>query len=261
MQAFFDGVRAYTTSFRVISEMRLWGYMLIPALISILVAVAIGASAYGLADNLGGILAGWYPFERGAALVSGAFNIIAGLLIAVLGLILYKHLVMVLSAPFMTPLASKIEDKIRGVPVKEHGFSPQQMIKDLFRSLHIALRNITRELFYVLLLLLLNFVPGIGSILSTAGIFTVQAFYAGFGNMDFLLERHYSVPERIAFVNHHRGLIIGNGAVYLLLLMSGIGFLFASPLATVAATIEGVKRIDTGSIPQLANDSFNSDYN
>jgi CysZ protein len=38
----------------------------------------------------------------------------------------------------------------------------------------------------------------------------------------------------VRFVRRNRGLAIGNGTVYLLLLLSVVGFLVALPLATVA---------------------------
>jgi CysZ protein len=65
-------------------------------------------------------------------------------------------------------------------------------------------------------------------------IFVTQAYYAGFGNLDFTLERHFRVRESVRFVRRNRGLAIGNGTVYLLLLLSVVGFLVALPLATVA---------------------------
>ena len=62
--------------------------------------------------------------------------------------------------------------------------------------------------------------------------------------MDYTLERHFSSRESIRFVKSHRGLAIGNGTVFMFLLMTGFGFLFAPPLAAVAATIETVKRLE-----------------
>jgi len=74
-------------------------------------------------------------------------------------------------------------------------------------------------------------------------IFFVQAFYAGFGSMDFTLERHFNLNDSVRFVRRYRGVAIGNGAIFLLLLMTGLGFLIALPISTVAATSEVVKRL------------------
>ena len=90
--------------------------------------------------------------------------------------------------------------------------------------------------------LLLGLIPLVG-FLSPVFLFTTQAFYAGFGNLDYTLERHFSVVESSRFVRKYRFLAIGNGAVFMLLLMTGIGFLIAPPLATVAATFESVERL------------------
>ena len=74
-------------------------------------------------------------------------------------------------------------------------------------------------------------------------IFLVQSYYAGFGSMDYTMERHLKVRDSIRFVRSNRGLALGNGAVFILLLMTGIGFLFALPLSTAASTPEVVKRL------------------
>jgi len=62
--------------------------------------------------------------------------------------------------------------------------------------------------------------------------------------MDYTLERHFSIGESVRFVRANRWLAVGNGAVFMLILMTGIGFLLAPPLATVAATIETAKRLE-----------------
>ena len=67
------------------------------------------------------------------------------------GLIIYKHAVLILSAPFMSPLSEKVENHLLGIEQPMH-FSIPQMISDLARGLQIAMRNIIRELFYLFLL-------------------------------------------------------------------------------------------------------------
>ena len=241
MTAFINGVRAYFKAFGIISEMRLWKYLLIPGIISLLLGGGIAAVAYSFSGSLGTFLVSWWPFQIGLGILEKISGIVALILIIVTSLVIYKHIIMVLVSPFMTPLAQKVEDNLRAVERSYSGFNAKQAVKDILRGLTIALRNIFREIFYVLLLLPLNLIPGFGSLLSTLGIFLVQSFYAGFGNMDYVLERHFNVRETVSFVRSNRGLAIGNGAVFMLLLMTGVGFLFAPPLATIAATVESVK--------------------
>ena len=76
-------------------------------------------------------------------------------------------------------------------------------------------------------------------------LFIVQAFYAGAGNLDYTLERHLSVEESNEFVKRHRGLALGNGMVYIILLfIPGLGLIFAPSLSAVAATVESLERVD-----------------
>ena len=240
---FLNGLGAYGRAFQLISKLGLWGYLIIPGLISLLSGGAVGFSIWGFSDNIGDFLAAFYPWETGRSIVDGIATAFGGVLMAGSGLIVYKHAVLILSAPFMSPLSEKVENHLLG---KEHSirFSIPQMISDILRGLRIAMRNIIRELFYMLLLVILGLLP-IFSPFAAIGIFLVQAFYAGFGNIDYTLERHLNVRDSIHFVRANRMLALGNGVVFMGLLAIGIGFLIAPPLGTIAATVETVKRLDS----------------
>jgi CysZ protein len=164
-----------------------------------------------------------------------------GLLVFLLGMIIFKQLVMVVSAPIMSILSEKVENQLVG---KDSGvrISLKQIISDIVRGLKIALRNIFREIGATLLLLLFGLIP-VFTPFSTILIFVLQAYYAGFGNLDFMLERHYRFRDSVKFVQNNRLLAIGNGAVFMLMLYTFVGFLFALPLGTVAATIAATDRI------------------
>ena len=135
----------------------------------------------------------------------------------------------------MSMVSEKIElKKTGGKPVP---FSMARSIKSLVRGLRIALRNITKELFLTLLLLLLGLVPVVG-IASAVLIFLVQANYAGFGACDFYMERHFSVKESIRFIRKNRGVAIANGAIFLgLLAIPIVGFFLAPILTAIGATL------------------------
>lgn len=247
IQGFIDGITSYAKALRLISRFRLWGYVWLPGLLSVLLGLAIFGTAWGLGDNIGGWIGQFYPeYWWGGQVVQRIANVFGGLLVVALGLILFKHLVLAISSPFMSFLSEKIEKKLGGAG--EVPFSLSRAVSDLVRGITIALRNIIRELFFTVLLLLLGLIPVFSPFIAIL-IFLVQAFYAGFGNMDFTLERHFRVRGSVRFVRRHRGLAIGNGAVFLLLLLTGIGFLFALPLGTVAATTETIRRLEGTKMP------------
>ena len=235
------GITAYGQALRLISKLGLWGYVFIPALLSLLLASIIGFSAWNLSDELGHQLIAWYPWEMGLSIIERIGTVFSGLLMIALGLMLYKHLIILLSAPFMSPLSEKVENHLMGKSTTIR-FSISQILKDLVRGLRIALRNIIRESFYLILLLIAGLIP-IFSPFTPFLILAVQSFYAGFGNIDYTLERHLNVRNSVRFVKSNKGLALGNGLVFMGLLAIGIGFLIAPPLAAIAATIETTKRL------------------
>ena len=141
----------------------------------------------------------------------------------------------------MSPLSEKLEN---GLLLHEPNarFSAGKVLKEGARGAAIALRNLTKELFYTLMLFVVSFIPGL-ALVTTPLIYLVQSYYAGFGNMDYYLERHYSIRNSVYFVRQYRWAAITNGALFLLLLLIPIVGLFLAPfMCTIAATVVSVDR-------------------
>ncbi len=232
------GLQVYSGAYGLISKLKLWKYFIIPIAISIVVFAMIFVSAYGLSDNLGEWIAGIWVWETGKATFTAISTFIGGIVIFAIGLILYKHIIMALSSPFMSPVSEKIEAYFTGEPAKNYvstSFSQQ-----LMRGIRISLRNLSKELLYTIPILLLKFVPVV-NIFSTVLLFMVQAYYAGFANMDYTLERHFKYKDSVTFIRQHRGLAIGNGIGFLLLLLIPvIGVILVLPLSVTSASVIAV---------------------
>jgi CysZ protein len=152
-------------------------------------------------------------------------------------------LILALSAPFMGPISEKIEVHLTGVKSIDQKSS---FVKLLIRGLRIAIRNLVRELILTIPILLIGLIPIIG-IFSTVLLFLMQAYFAGFGNMDYTLERHYDYKESVKFVKRNRGMATGNGIIFMLfLIIPVIGVILVLPFSVTAATTETVKRIQKG---------------
>ena len=101
-----------------------------------------------------------------------------------------------------------------------------------------------RELILTIPILLIGLIPVIG-LFSTVLLFLMQAYFAGFGNMDYTLERHFSYKESVLFVKRNRGIATGNGIVFMLfLLIPFIGVILVLPFSVTAATLETIKLIE-----------------
>ena len=104
------------------------------------------------------------------------------------------------------------------------------------------------ELVLTIPILLLGLLPVIG-IFSTVLLFLVQAYYAGFGNMDYTLERHFNYKDSLNFVRKHRGIAIGNGIVFMLfLLIPVIGIILVLPLSVTAASTKTIGLLNTQNV-------------
>lgn len=235
------GIKAYSGAFALISKLKLWVYFAIPMAISGITASLIFVSAYGLSDNIGRFIAKIWIWDWGKSGFTSFSTFIGGSVIIVIGLILYKHIIMALSAPFMSPVSEKIEAHLTGV--EKHNHRNTSFKAQLWRGIRINMRNLAKELLITLPLLLLKFIPVV-NIISTVLLFSVQAYYAGFGNMDYTLERHFKYRESVKFVKKHKGIAVGNGIVFILFLFIPIiGVILVLPLSVTAASIETVNLI------------------
>jgi len=242
-----SGIRAYFGAFSLISKLKLWKFFAIPMLISFITAVIIFGSAYGLSDNLGSFISKIWIWNWGKETFSTISNFVGGLVIIVIGLILFKHIIMALSAPFMSPVSEKIEAHLTGNPPNSH--RKTTFWEQLWRGIRINGRNLIMELLLTIPILLLKFIPVV-NIFSTILLFLVQAYYAGFGNMDYTLERHFRYAESTSFVRKHRGLAIGNGIVFILFLFIPIiGVILVLPLSVTAASTRTVKALQLKTNP------------
>jgi len=232
------GLEAYSGTFALISKLKLWKYFAIPIVISIVTALTIGITAYGLSDNIGRFISSIWPWDFGKEIFTSISTFIGAIVIIAIGLILYKHIIMALSAPFMSPVSEKIETHLTGI--EKHQHRNTTFGQQLWRGIRINLRNLGKELLITIPILMLKFIPVI-NIFSTVLLFLVQAYYAGFGNMDYTLERHFKYGESVQFVRKYRGIAIGNGIVFILLLLVPIiGIILVLPLSVTAASLKTV---------------------
>ena len=239
-QGITKGIQAYFGAFQLISKLKLWKYFAIPMLVSLGLAILIFVTSYGLSDNLGAYFNSIWPFEFGKEFFSSVSDIMAGTILITLGFLTFKYLVLAVSAPFMGPISKKIEDALTDGTMTS---TESSWWKLLMRGTRISLRNIIREFILTIPILMLGAIPIIG-LLSPILLFLMQSYFAGFGNMDYTLERHFNYKESIRFVKRNRGLATGNGIIFMLfLLIPFVGVILVLPLSVTAATEITIRRI------------------
>ena len=210
-------------------------------LISFLVFSMILVVSFSLSNSIGSYIASFWSWDFGQETIHAISRFFGGLLIIIFGFISFKHIIMALSAPFMGPISKIIEDDINGVVSQVKTSTPSGL---LMRGIRISLRNLLRELVLSIPILLFGLIPVVG-FFSVVMLFLMQAYFAGFGNMDYTLERHFSYQKSVFFVKKNKGLAMGNGIVFMLfLLIPFLGVILVHPLSVTAATIVTVKSIN-----------------
>ncbi len=236
------GIKAYAGILKLISKLKLWKFFIIPIIISLVIAIVIAFVAYGWSDNIGVYVTKIWKWEFGKETFATISNFIGGVIIIVFGFILYKHIVMALSAPFMNPVSEKIEAYLTNNEKHTHRETSFNAL--LWRGIKINSRNLFKEILVTIPLLILSFIPVIG-LIATIILFLVQAYFAGFGNMDYTLERHFSYKDSISFVRKNKGIAIGNGIVFILfLLIPVLGVILVLPFSVTAASAETVELLN-----------------
>ncbi|HFS67809.1 MAG TPA: EI24 domain-containing protein [Flavobacteriia bacterium] len=235
----FGGIISYFEAFKIIKKLNLWKYFLIPALLGLILGIIFISTAYSLSDNIGALISKYWEFEFGKGIVQSISNFIGGISVLLIGIMLYKHTLMALSAPFMTPVSEKVEKYLNN-SIREEKVKP---INQLIRSIKLNSINLIMELIITIPLMILSFIPIIG-VFFMGLTFYYQAYFAGVGNMDYTLERHLNYKESQQFYKKFKGVAVGNGLIFtLLLFIPFLGTIISLPLATVAATIETVEKL------------------
>lgn len=148
---------------------------------------------------------------------------------------LFKYIWLIVGSPVFAYLSEKTESIIEG---RDFPFSFKQLLKDIIRGVGIALRNTLWQTVYIIFILVLSLIPVIGW---TAPLFAIiiECFYYGFSMIDYTMERrNKTVAESVYFINHHKGLAIGNGLMfYLMHGLPVIGWVIAPAYAVIAATL------------------------
>jgi len=243
LQDISDGFNSYFKIFPLIGRFHLKRYFFLSGVISLVIGLLLFFGIYSFYDDLGGWLQSFWQWDLGRSYFERASNWIAGGMISIIALLSYKYLIMILLSPIQSIISSRVEAGLSGYETDEQ-MTMSSVFKDLYRGLGITFRNLTKEILFTILLLIISFIPAVAFI-SGPAILLVQAYYAGFGNMDYYMERHMNVKDSASFVKRYKGLAIANGAVFLLfLLIPIVGLIIAPTFATIASSMEVHKRIE-----------------
>lgn len=234
-------IRAYGVAHRLVIKYKLWKWVLLPGIIySVLFCIGL-YFVWHFSESTSASFSEFLGIERWIQkLESGWVSflfILLGLAIRLVFLAFYvslfKYIILILGTPFFVRLSEHtrrlINPQAHPTPSTGSGTS---------RGIRLVVRNIGYQSGALFLLLLVSLLPVLGWVVPLL-CFLMECFFFGFSMLDYSARlQGYSGDQSIHFVKDHRGLALGNGLVfYLLMFIPVIGWMMGLSYAVIAATI------------------------
>jgi len=245
-QGFRLGLNCYTQALSFMLRNKLGWYFIFPLVFNLILFLVGFFSISALGDQVITWLNDGMNIEAwdfwGSGFVIGALKGFIWIVIRILFFLLYAYLggyiIIILMSPVFAFLSEETERIITGESVP---FNLVHFGHDIVRGVLLAMRNLAFELLITLLLFIVSFIPVVGYFTAIA-LFLVSAYFYGFSFLDYTLERRrFKIASSVQFMRRNKGLAIGNGFVFsLVLLIPYIGVMlagFVSLISVVAATM------------------------
>ena len=235
-------LQAYYRAHQFIKQHKLWLWILIPGFIYTLL-LFFGLQYFGATCNQ---FIKWLSLSTGLKVwLDSSDSGFLGFLFTIGSLILwlimmlfyfslFKFIILIIGSPIFAFLSEKTAAILAG---KDYPFSFMDLAKDIFRGSWVASRNALWQSVYMLCILIVSIIPLVGWLTPVMAVL-VECYYFGFSMLDYSMERNKkTTSESLAFIGQHKGLAIGNGAIFYLLHITIAGCLIAPAYAVIAATL------------------------
>lgn len=209
------GLGKYAQAISFINKNGMAWFYVFPVLFSVIL-LFVGVSATSeLADQV----KVWFGLtELGLpGWVLWSVNIIFWILFMVFYAFFSGFIILILMSPVIAFMAEKTADILEG---RTNEQSTADFFKNLWRGIALAVINMAYEIFFVVIFFFVGLVPVVGWIVAPVGMFLVSSYFFGFSFMDYMNERaRRNVAESRIWVSQHKGLALGSGAPFGLVMM------------------------------------------
>ncbi|HEX2687899.1 MAG TPA: EI24 domain-containing protein [Kofleriaceae bacterium] len=214
---------------------RLWGWVIAPATVTLIVLIALIAGAWWLLTHAVASLTAHLPaWLDGVA--SWGLSLVIALAVAAGAWFVFFGLSGVIAGPFCERLSEAVEVELTGH--EGPPFSLGRFVVELAIGIGHSLRRLLVSVIGAIFLLVLSFVPVVGTIAAMVlgGWFAARA--AAYDSYDAVLARRaMAYRDKLSFLGRHRGRTLGLGATVAgLLLVPGVN-LVALGVGAVGATL------------------------
>lgn len=243
MGRFLDGATYPFRALAVLNRAReLWGYVILPIIINVLVGAALYAALLAAGLRLiAGALAGLPEWAAALGMVLQALLVVA--LLVAIGFVLVRFGV-VLGAPFYSTLSERLEELRTGQAPPARPLSPGGVARELWRALAFEAKKLLLVAALALPLLLVGLVPVAGTAIAGAGWTALGALIACLDFLDPALERRrLRFRRKLGVIRRALPSTAGFGLVCFGLVSIPFVNLLAIPLCVTAGTLYFAERL------------------
>ena len=243
-----EGLRAYRRAHSLVFRHKLWPYLILPGLFSLIYFPVVIFFGYLFLDDFASFLhtnliPGFLRWE----VIRYILIVILWIVTLLLAYMSYKYVVLIICSPILGYLSEATEKILHGTEAPS--WSMKGFMHDLLRALIINIWIIIVSLTLMVLAWLTVFIPVVGAVISPILMVLIQFYYTGCGLVDPTLERkRYSVRESLKFASYHRATMTGLGLGFTLLLMIPlIGWYLAPSYGAIAGTLASLELLPNSS--------------
>ena len=234
----FLAYKSYGQAFRTLDNKRLWSILILPSILSLLIAAGVGVLAWTTSDDILLYVNGKFLVREFDSTVGNIFRIITTLAIRgltfFLYLKLYRYLILILLSPVFVNISNVFHRLVSGEEQKMNIWS---YCFCSFRGIKFALRNFVLEILVTLLLTLLAAIIFWIFPLIPILIFIAESYFFTTVLMDYAFEMNgLSMKDSLKKSRSIPGIPIGIWLIFnFILLVPILGVIIGPVLAFIAA--------------------------
>lgn len=218
-KAIFD----YIGILHILKKSGNWGYMAIVAFITSILGLSALFTAYKTGAYIADYFTELYPFSFGKKAADTFLHLVP--FTYIFAIMLVKYIIFIAVAPLLDNLSRKLEDNMFSSGRINLKYTYLQHFKHVLR---ITGRAFYKEILWTILFSVVGIIVPVAGLI---GFFITQSYYIGSCYTQLVLTRKKPMEELLSWTKENRGLALGNGAVYLtILLIPFLGLLLASAL-------------------------------
>lgn len=214
---------------------RLWKWLVMPAVVTLLVLVGLVVGIAALTDPLIVWVASHVPSWL-ETIVSWILRIVVIAGVGMAAMVIFVGVAGMIAGPFNEMLSEAVEEELTGK--KGPAFALGTFVNDALVGIAHALRRLALSLVWIVLLFALGFVPIVGTIAALVIGLYLAAAGCAYDSYDAVMARRgMSYAQKQAFLVKHRSRSMGLGAAVAGMLLVPFVNLVALGLGATAATL------------------------